>query len=1228
MTGSSRPDHPSPFTVFFATSENLGLSTTLRNVADILTESRHSVLVVDGRTGGHDGGPVPEPAPGRAAFVHRPDAEALTGIADDPVARRYDHVLVEAPVPDSPGAAAPGALARLADSFVVCFALSAWSIDGAAALAEELSGQHTDRPVRMLALGLKSNVGVRDGLRDARERVRARFGPLARPENGGELTPQQRQSEPVPFLEIPFNPLYQDSRVPAVAQEDAGTVSGLRPYYGQLADWLRTRGPQPLTGVTIVHSGSHAPWAAWLEDRLRGRDISTELRRADTYRGERPGVGSALLFLSPGGDEALLPKIGALSHPNVRIVLVDEALSLSATAHHERIDLRETTEEVALQRLYAGLGLRAAGDEDGGSGIRFPRLPDITNVTSRNGDFVDRGPLLAGLDEQLREAGRSGRHLVLHGPSGWGKSEAARELCHRFGAGYDVVWWVRSWQEERVRRGLARLAGRLGVTEGRLGPSGSDEPAPLAHLSDPVSGPDRWLIVYDGVDHPDQLDGLLPVPHERGHVLITSRQPPHESDPRARTLAVPRMAAHECRALLRERVPEITADQAGQLGAVLDHVPLALHVAACCLAERAATHRREDHHTAEAATRSAVVEVLDHFRTAKTDLLERADTAPPVVVMVEVARTIAQSTPGAAAWLRESPGRDPLGWLLDAASLLTGRGMGLELLRSRRILSELARDDSAVPGQDPHGVRRRHPDELQLPDEHMVSVALWSLARVGLLDVDFDRAQQPLTQHHALRDVIRAGMEPSQLADVEQVLRGLLAEYVPNENQDLPPEWAREVYSLHLWKDERPRVRRSLLRHLNALSQRGESADLARLLDIAAHAEQAWHSAGDEQAPEYLRLLNLIARAHRLRGDYEESRYFSEQALRGHRRLLGLTHPRTLLSADSHAATLRALGRFDDALTQLRPAMADLTLLLGWKHPATVQVEHNLAFTEALTGRYDEALERLLDRFRYRQAVGGEDDPAAWRSADVLAYLHRMVGRDREARDLLRQYLRRGGDTWDAGRLKVEVGLATSERRLADAFPRTQDPRYGFEGAYARDLEALRHYVDHFGADRIETLRCRFSLAADLHALGKHEDAEEQARRVVTALAATFGAAHPYTGLGQVRHGVYLRATGDTVAAEAGGRSAVDILGHKLGRAHPWVAAAENSLAATLAAAGRADDALRHASSALTRLRDLDMSDRPLGRRVWAHHATLSGSDTALAAPPTGFDIDLELPGL
>ncbi len=807
----------------------------------------------------------------------------------------------------------------------------------------------------------------------------------------------------------------------------------------------------------------------------------------------------------------------------------------------------------------------------------------------------------------------------MHAASGWGKSETVRELCHRFGSAYDVVWWVRSWEIPRARRGLNRLAGRLDLVTTGDGAS----PELFDHLS--RTDTQSWLLVYDGAETPDGLRELLPTPHARGHVLITSRTAPATADMAA--FSLPPLSPAECRAVLGERLPEIDEEQAQQVGQVLGFVPLAVRIAALCLAERAAAHRRDHTMGDQAAARAAVAHLLAEYRTAQQALLEQEGAAAPVAVMVRVARQTVLHTPGAAAWRAESRTSDALDWLLNAASLLTGRGMGLQLLRSRRILSELARDDTAAraPGQVPE---RRSSAGTWLPDEHMVSVALWALSRVGLLEVDFDRKDQPLGQHHAVRDAVRAAMDPAERAHIEQVLRGTLAEYTPDENRGLSADWAREVYSLSLWEDPRPRVRRSLLRHLNALSQRAETADLARLLDISGRAQAAWGPDGDDPSPEYLRLLNLTARAHRLNGAYEEARQFAEQALRGHRRLLGPLHPRTLLSADSYGAVLRSLGRFSDALFQARPVLEGLTLLLGPQHSATLQAEHNLAFTEALSGRAPEVLARLLARFRHRQAAGGEDDPAVWRSADLLAWVYRTVGRDAESQDLLRQWLHRHGDVTTGIRLIIELGLAVSERRITYNSARSHETVYGYEKALERDRRLLAEFTGRFGADHMDTLRCRFSLAADLHALGKHDEAEHEARRCGRALEGTLGAWHPYSGLAGVRHGVYLRATGALDEAEATGRAALHLLADRLGDSHAWVSAAENSLAATLAAAGRTEEAAGLAESALRRLRDLDMGHRPDGRRVKAHHARLTSRNTGSTAPARDFDIDLELPGI
>jgi hypothetical protein len=101
---------------------------------------------------------------------------------------------------------------------------------------------------------------------------------------------------------------------------------------------------------------------------------------------------------------------------------------------------------------------------------------------------------------------------------GWavGKTELALEYAHRFASDYDVAWWVPAELPTSATAVLAALAGRLGVEEL------ADQSEMVAALFEELRPRDRWLLIYDNAERPDQLARLLP-PGGGGQVLVTSR---------------------------------------------------------------------------------------------------------------------------------------------------------------------------------------------------------------------------------------------------------------------------------------------------------------------------------------------------------------------------------------------------------------------------------------------------------------------------------------------------------------------------------------------------------------------------------------------------------------------------------------------------------------------------------------------------------------------------------
>jgi hypothetical protein len=173
------------------------------------------------------------------------------------------------------------------------------------------------------------------------------------------------------------------------------------------------------------------------------------------------------------------------------------------------IDPVDTDEETARRLLLAGegeAGVRpTSAPFPGTPAKRFPgQGPEVSNLPARNRNFSGRGGLLEELHASLQAESAAAVVPIgaLHGLGGVGKTELALEFAHRFGSDYDIAWWTPAESPASATKALAMLAGRLEVEQR---PKQSDM---VAALFDGLRQRDRWLLVYDNAERPEQLQGV------------------------------------------------------------------------------------------------------------------------------------------------------------------------------------------------------------------------------------------------------------------------------------------------------------------------------------------------------------------------------------------------------------------------------------------------------------------------------------------------------------------------------------------------------------------------------------------------------------------------------------------------------------------------------------------------------------------------------------------------
>jgi tetratricopeptide (TPR) repeat protein len=1230
--------------LFCSTEDNVGQTRTLVNVALVLAGRGRRVLIVDDRGGqvraGHylsaiappAGDFVPGPpdtAVGVAVKRFRPPAgSGVVGLLtiDEPgpaalarLARPgsaemgafdgYDHVLVDAPMAWTDSERDD--IAGLPDLVVACFTLNSWSIEGAAALARRLRERSArPEPITVIAAGLKADTRMQDQLATARMFVRDEFQDMA--------------DDGLHYVEIPYVAAYALAG-PRPAELAPETAQDMHRYFGQLADELAERRSTAIRRATVVYTPRHQRWAEWTTAQLEGHHIETTALPIARFNDSPPAPGAVLLMIAPTrGDQQAVDRLARISHPNIRLVLVDDLTPAPKLAHHEQLDLRRTTEAEAVVALRRGLHLPAPTGPSM-SAVRFPRLPERTNLAPRDPEFVGRDETIAEIGAALRSGGGG---CVLLGDPGIGKSALALEFCHRFGGDYDLVWRLSAVSRASVQEGLLALAGRLDL------PSAGDVVAAVLTRLAASDDIGRWLLLYDDAPGGGELDDLIPSSTGAGDVVVTSRE--IDAFAGGRPVSVPPLSAAEGQEMLVARVPGLRREQAQIVGQTVGYVPLTVGLAAAWL-EISAARGRSENLSPDTAISNSVSRFSDEFRRAQAAVADDPDGEVLSRAMLELSLDLLSDDPGVAIWRREAVGSVGPVWLLETCALLSG-DVPLDLLKSPAMQHALARASGAGgPGAGGPGAAGPDTDGRDVPgeagaggpgyrwlsDPFVIDVALWSLARYRLIEVELSRPESLVRQHRVLSELIarrKGDRRDAHVAALREVLSRYSSEAKVGGQRRADAVAVRHLEVLRPWEDRRQEVRHWVLRQLRSLIDHYDRPSLLRALDFARKAEAAWRD--DANSAEYLRLLNLLARTHRELGEYPSAGRRARQALRLQRAVLGLNHPRSLLSGDAYGSILWAIGEFQQARTEIRRVVTSLSELLGPSHPATLQVQHNLAIAEVLTANPQAGLERLQDQFNRLRAIGGANDRNAWEIATSLAFCQRVLGQNRESYRLLKGFLRRGGPGADRRSvlpaLQAENGLAVAERRIGE-----------LDAALERHERVLDEFARELGEDALATVSCRAGLAADLHRLGKHEDAVELASRCLRTLVNALGADHPFSRACGVNLSAYQRAAGALDEAVALARESRDGLTERLGDTHLWTLAAKTGLANLAAQRGDLESAAGLEREVLLGFDELGLGSHPDRKLVYDNlkdSESGRGSASSVDRPFRRKDIDLELP--
>ncbi|MFD7604770.1 tetratricopeptide repeat protein [Streptomyces mirabilis] len=684
---------------------------------------------------------------------------------------------------------------------------------------------------------------------------------------------------------------------------------------------------------------------------------------------------------------------------------------------------------------------------------------------SASGVFVGRQDELAELHRLLADEGEAAVTQVsgtraIHGLGGIGKSTLALHYAHTHRRTYTLVWWINAASTEQIVTSLATLAMRLCPQWAAA--TGVQERAAWAILW--LQWHPGWLLVFDNVEHPDDLRhylGTLP----DGHHLATSRTATgwHAIAPTMPLGLLDTEAAVTLLCTLAlgpeyDPTPEQRLDAAA-LAAELGYLPLALEQAGAYLFETGTSLADYRIMLGQVMDRAAggidpertIARIWDHTLNA----VERRN--PQAVTLLNAMAWLAPDGIPRALLARLCP--DPLtgGEALGAlhAYSMVAYSADRQSVSVHRLVQTLLRQRPATAsdGYPPGRQDAEHLIQQAVSDEnigtlewerllpHVIGVAESTPAH-SPASTETAEAYHAVAQYlyHQGREAHTIRLRTAALAQREQVLGDTHSDTLNSRNNlasayEAAGDFKRAIPLYEATLAQREQILGDT--HPDTLTSRNNLAytywsagDLERAIPLyEATLAQREQVLGDTH-PNTLTSRNNLASAYRAAGDLERAIPLYEATLAQREQILGDTHPDTLTSRNNLASAFWSAEDLHRAIPLFEMVLEQRERVLGASHPDTMTGRNNLAGAYFKAGDLERAIELLESALAQGKQILGDTHPHTLASRNNLASTYLMAGDAERAIELL------------------ETALAQAEQILGDTHPTTVTSRSNLADAY------------------------------------------------------------------------------------------------------------------------------------------------------------------------------------
>lgn len=562
-------------------------------------------------------------------------------------------------------------------------------------------------------------------------------------------------------------------------------------------------------------------------------------------------------------------------------------------------------------------------------------------VPPQNPDFTGRVDLLEAIHRSLSTLGQQATvtqaaHLAVYGLGGVGKTSLAAEYAYRHTDEYAGIWWAPAEDRTVLIASLAELGRAL---DERLINEAIAERA-ARHALETLTKQNRpWLLIYDNVKGPEEIEGFRPTKGAR--LLITTRHP--DWGGQADELEVDVLDPDAAINFLAKRTGREDREGAARLAEELGYLPLALD------------------HAGAYVVRAGIT--LQDYTTRYYDLIANAPKGATSVtgtfgLAIEMAKA-------------ECEAADKL---LAFFSVLAPEKIPLDLV-GNSIVHDRERDAA------------------------MISLSSVSLIKSAPLP----NGTMAMSVHRLVRAAVRTRLVSTKklVSTLTSATARVLATFPDEEMVDDPKSWPRceqlLPHALCLARDPANHSKFTVFLGLRAghfLTERGAYAQAEQLLrESLSIAARLFGPKHPQFSLAMRQTASVIARLDKI----SEAEALSRQALKIYTKKRAEEDELLAAFLTTLGDVVAMAGRPHEAEPLYARAISILRKKVGPKNRKLAKPLANFATTLGDLGRYPDAEKCLLDAISIEERIFGRDSYSVAISLTNLATIFRRMGRFVEA---------------------------------------------------------------------------------------------------------------------------------------------------------------------------------------------------------------------------------------